>query len=117
MTVAKMLLNKKSWVEESEYVKNYIGKKLTKTLSDVPVYYQPTNHYNGKPDDTQNIGPDNPVKKQILSNNDIWLELSVLGGSYYVKVSDLAKMGGYSRSYKPLSGVLSPVFKKGAKVC
>lgn len=94
MTVAKMLLNKKSWVEESEYVKNYIGKKLTKTLSDVPVYYQPINHYNGKPDDTQNIGPDNPVEEQILSNNDIWLELSVSGGSYYVKVSDLAKMGG-----------------------
>lgn len=117
MTVAKMLLNKKSWVEESEYVKNYIGKKLTKTLSDVPVYYQPINHYNGKPDDTQNIGPDNPVEEQILSNNDIWLELSVSGGSYYVKVSDLAKMGGYSPSYKPLSGVLSPVFKKGAKTC
>lgn len=117
MTVAKMLLNKKSWVEESEYVKNYIGKKLTKTLSDVPVYYQPINHYNGNPDDTQNIGPDNPVEEQILSNNGIWLELSVSGGSYYVKVSDLAKMGGYSRSYKPLSGVLSPVFKKGAKVC
>lgn len=117
MAVDHLIYNKQKWVRETDYIKNYIGKKLTSNVH-VPIY---TIKGNGKmtsddgttdPDNYNDYAKGTPVVAQLTidTSKNVWLAFSTRQPYRWVFLGHLIENGGVLRSLLSamIEAVLSP---------
>lgn len=122
MAVDHLLFDRLKWVKDSDYVKNYVGLRLTKNVSierytfhsDGKIY-----KYQGDPErpsvDVDTLSTGDQVDREVVDGKEIYIRTyNTPKGTSLYKVSDIVQNGGVLRRlYTKLCGA----FRKQVVLC